>query len=110
MGDHTATGAARAGKELVLILGGARSGKSGFAERLARVVAELDQLWAVFAAGGATWLVVSNEVGLGLVPPYPLGRRYRDLLGLVNRRVAARADRVYLLVAGLPLALKAPDR
>ena len=197
MGDHTATGAARAGKELVLILGGARSGKSGFAERLARerggavlvvatatagdaemarriaahraarpgawrtleapaavaerlaaeapadtvvldcltllvsnlllaheaagaaagaaavqarVEAELDQLWAGFAAGGATWLVVSNEVGLGLVPPYLLGRRYRDLLGLVNQRLAARADRVYLLVAGLPLALKAPHR
>jgi adenosylcobinamide kinase / adenosylcobinamide-phosphate guanylyltransferase len=50
--------------------------------------------------------VVSNEVGLGLVPPYPLGRRYRDLLGRVNARVAARADRVYLMIAGLPVDVK----
>jgi adenosylcobinamide kinase / adenosylcobinamide-phosphate guanylyltransferase len=83
---------------------------AGEAAVQARVEAELDQLWAGFAAGEATWLVVSNEVGLGLVPPYPLGRRYRDLLGLANQRLAARADRVYLMVAGLPLALKAPDR
>ncbi len=51
-------------------------------------------------------VVVSNEVGLGLVPPYPLGRLYRDVLGRANQRLAAAADRVYLLVAGLPLTLK----
>jgi len=48
----------------------------------------------------------AHEVGMGLVPPYPLGRAYRDLLGRVNARVAARSDRAYLLVAGLPLDLK----
>lgn len=55
----------------------------------------------------AAWIVVSNEVGLGVVPPSPLGRTYRDALGRVNQLVAARADRVYLLVAGLALELKA---
>ena len=40
--------------------------------------------------------MVSNEVGMGLVPPYPLGRAYRDLLGWANRRLALAADEVYL--------------
>ena len=54
----------------------------------------------------ATWIVISNEVGLGVVPPSPLGRTYRDALGRVNQLVAARANRVYLMVAGLALELK----
>ena len=54
----------------------------------------------------ADLLAVSNEVGLGLVPPYPLGRRYRDALGRVNQALAARADEVLFLVAGLPMRLK----
>lgn len=70
------------------------------------VDAEIDALLAGVAAGEARWIVVSNEVGMGLVPPYPLGRAYRDLLGRANARLAARADRAYLLVAGLPLDLK----
>ena len=55
-----------------------------------------------------TIICVSNEVGLGLVPDTPMGRRYRDLLGRVNQQLAQAADEVYLLVAGLPLRLK-PD-
>ena len=54
----------------------------------------------------ATWIVISNEVGLGVVPPAPLGRTYRDALGRVNQLAAARAGRVYLIVAGLALELK----
>jgi len=53
-----------------------------------------------------TMLVVSNEVGMGLVPPYDLGRAYRDLLGRANQDLARQADEVYLLVAGLPMRLK----
>lgn len=52
-------------------------------------------------------IAVSNEVGLGLVPPYAAGRVFRDALGAVNREMAARADRVYLAVAGLVLDLRA---
>ncbi|HEV8635856.1 MAG TPA: bifunctional adenosylcobinamide kinase/adenosylcobinamide-phosphate guanylyltransferase [Chloroflexota bacterium] len=51
-------------------------------------------------------ILVSNEVGMGVVPPYVLGRGYRDVLGSVNRAVAARADPVALMVAGLPIDLR----
>ena len=51
-------------------------------------------------------IIVSNEVGMSLVPPYPLGRAYRDLLGRVNQHVAALADEVFLVVAGIPVDLK----
>lgn len=174
-------------QELILILGGARSGKSAFAERLARrgrrvlfvATAEardsdmecriaahrerrpadwdtleeplhlaealrpvLDRydtllldcltLWVsnllldepVRAGAGsripdcalrlmdliqeshATWILVSNEVGQGIVPSSALGRDYRDSLGQVNQLAASRADRVYLMTAGLALELK----
>ena len=174
-------------KELILILGGARSGKSAFAERLARrdgrvlfvATAEardqdmkrriaahrdrrpaawdtleepldlvralrpvlgrydtflldcltlwvsnllLDQPGRANAASDipnsarqlmdlveethATWILVSNQVGQGIVPSSALGRAYRDALGQVNQVVASRADRVYLMTAGLALELK----
>jgi adenosylcobinamide kinase / adenosylcobinamide-phosphate guanylyltransferase len=51
-------------------------------------------------------VLVSNEVGMGIVPPYPLGRVFRDALGRLNQSAAAACDTVYLLVAGLPLQLK----
>jgi adenosylcobinamide kinase/adenosylcobinamide-phosphate guanylyltransferase len=72
-----------------------------------RVAAELDGLLDAFHASNVPWIVVSNEVGWGVVPPYPLGRVYRDLLGWANQRLAAEADQVYLMVAGLPLDIKA---
>ena len=55
---------------------------------------EIDDLLAAYEAGDAEWIIVSNEVGLGIVPAYPLGRIYRDALGRANQRLAARADRV----------------
>jgi adenosylcobinamide kinase / adenosylcobinamide-phosphate guanylyltransferase len=70
--------------------------------------AEVEGILAAYAAGTASWLVVSNEVGLGLVPPYPLGRVYRDALGRANQRLAATADEVIFMVAGLPLWVKKP--
>ena len=68
--------------------------------------AEIDGLLQAWRAGNAPWLLVSNEVGLGVVPPYPLGRVYRDALGRANQRLAAEADNVLFMVAGLPLVVK----
>jgi adenosylcobyric acid synthase len=161
---------------LVLLLGGARSGKSRFAQRLAGPFATLiataeakdeemaeriarhqrerpptwetleepvDLVGALRAARHATvvvdcltlWvsnllergldpleaaegfleavrksgkrvILVSNEVGMGIVPANPLARRYRDLLGGVNARLGEEAEAVYLLVAGIPVRLR----
>ena len=61
---------------------------------------------AVLAAGRASpTVVVSNEIGMGVVPATPLGRSFRDLLGRVNTEFAARADRACLVVAGRALEL-----
>jgi adenosylcobinamide kinase/adenosylcobinamide-phosphate guanylyltransferase len=53
-----------------------------------------------------TLILISNEVGMGVVPPFPLGRRYRDVLGRVNQAVASEADKVILMIAGLPIDLR----
>jgi adenosylcobinamide kinase/adenosylcobinamide-phosphate guanylyltransferase len=71
------------------------------------VLREVDDLLGTYAHSTAVWLVISNEVGMGIVPPYRLGRLYRDALGRANQRIAAHASEVLLLVAGLPWHLKA---
>lgn len=66
---------------------------------------ELDTLLELIKQDSARWIVVSNEVGMGLVPPYPLGRVYRDALGIANQRLAAIADEAFWMVAGIPLPI-----
>jgi len=61
-------------------------------------------------ASAANAIVVGEEVGWGLVPPYPAGRIFRDVLGRVQQRLAARAARAYLVVAGFALDLNAHGR
>ena len=70
------------------------------------IEAEIARLEHALDDAAAPVVLVSNEVGSGIVPEHPLGRRFRDLQGLLNQRMAARADRVVLMVAGLPLAVK----
>ncbi len=75
--------------------------------KASRVVrAELKGLLKCLDTVDATFIIVSNEVGLGLVPPYPLGRVYRDLLGEVNQAVAQHAGEVYFMAAGIPITIK----
>src|SRR5262249_37731205 len=76
----------------------------------AAVQAELTALLQTCQSNTATYIVVSNEVGLGLVPDNPLGRLYRDLLGRANQTLAAQAEAVYFMVAGLPVEVKALAR
>ena len=70
-----------------------------------RVETEISSLLSTIQTSPVYWIIVSNEVGLGLVPPYPLGRIYRDLLGRANQQLAACADEVYWLVAGIPVPI-----
>ena len=70
------------------------------------ILSETRTLLDVYRDGGASWIVVSNEVGLGVVPATELGRVYADELGRVNQLVAAEADEVYFMAAGLPLTMK----
>ena len=68
--------------------------------------ARVDTLCAAWAESGRRVVAVSDEVGSGVVPESPAGRRFRDALGLLNQRLAATADEVHLVVAGLPLRLR----
>ena len=69
-------------------------------------ICAIDRLLGTICSTPSAYFLVSSEVGLSLVPPEPLGRRFQDLLGLVNQRVAAAADQVYLVVAGIPKQIK----
>ncbi|MCY4088151.1 MAG: bifunctional adenosylcobinamide kinase/adenosylcobinamide-phosphate guanylyltransferase [Actinomycetia bacterium] len=70
------------------------------------IVSEAEGLLSLYRHGDASWIVVSNEVGFGVMPANNLSREYSDELGSVNQLVAAEANAVYLLVAGLPLKVK----
>ena len=70
------------------------------------VVAEIEQLQQCLKKVNASFLIISNEVGLGLVPDNRMGRLYRDILGRANQMLAQTADEVFLLVAGIPMRVK----
>ncbi len=71
-----------------------------------KLESHVSDLCAVLETVPCSVVVVSNEVGSGVVPEYVSGRRFRDLVGELNQRVANVADTVLFMVAGLPLALK----
>ena len=74
------------------------------------VEADLDRLVSLLEQGVEGELIlVSNEIGLGLVPDTDLGREFRDLHGRMNQRAAAVCDRVLFMVAGLPMVVKGPS-
>jgi adenosylcobinamide kinase/adenosylcobinamide-phosphate guanylyltransferase len=70
--------------------------------------AQTARLQEALAARTGPTVLVSNEVGLGIVPDNALARRFRDLQGVLNQRMAAEAQRVVMMVAGIPIAVKSP--
>ncbi len=72
----------------------------------AAIIGAGEDLARLLAEGECSFVIVSNEVGEGVHPSTVAGIRFRDLLGAVNQRVAAAADRVTLMVAGIPLGVK----
>jgi len=70
------------------------------------VMAEIGELIDCINQINASFIIVTNDVGLGLVPADRMSRLYRDLLGTANQILAQQADEVYLMVAGIPLPIK----
>jgi adenosylcobinamide kinase / adenosylcobinamide-phosphate guanylyltransferase len=77
-----------------------------FGEHITASHPAIDSLCLALGSTTRSVVLVSNEVGSGVVPEHPLGRHFRDLLGEINQRVASVADNVIYMVAGLPLLLK----
>ncbi len=67
---------------------------------------EMEELLSAIRESNQHWLIISNEVGLGLVPPYQMGRVYRDGIGWANQRLAGEAEKVIFMVAGIPMVVK----
>jgi adenosylcobinamide kinase/adenosylcobinamide-phosphate guanylyltransferase len=79
----------------------------GEADALESVIAvEVDALLDMMARHRKRLIVVTNEVGMGVVPAFRMGNLFRDIAGRLNARVAARADEVVCMISGLPLRLK----
>ncbi|MFC1907883.1 bifunctional adenosylcobinamide kinase/adenosylcobinamide-phosphate guanylyltransferase [Chloroflexota bacterium] len=72
------------------------------------VTSEINELADCINRTDASFVIVTNEVGTGLVPTNKMGRLYRDLLGKANQILAQRVDEVYLMIAGLPVPIKPP--
>ncbi len=72
----------------------------------ARIKTEIESLSEALPKRNATTIVVTNEVGMGIVPEHPSGRLFRDLAGIANQTIANIAHRVIFMVSGMPLFLK----
>lgn len=70
------------------------------------ISAATESFISVMATVGGSLFAVSNEVGFGIVPGNEMARKFRDLAGTLNQRVAATADQVYLVAAGIPIKIK----
>jgi len=71
-----------------------------------KIMEEVERLTKTIKESPATLIVVTNEVGMGIVPADPLGRRFRDLSGMANQKMAEAADTVIFMVSGIPMFLK----
>jgi adenosylcobinamide kinase / adenosylcobinamide-phosphate guanylyltransferase len=81
---------------------------SNLMERGTEIETQITKLQKALAERVGATVIVSNEVGLGIVPDNALARRFRDLQGNLNQRLAAQASRVIIMVAGIAVAVKSP--
>jgi adenosylcobinamide kinase/adenosylcobinamide-phosphate guanylyltransferase len=72
----------------------------------AEALREVEKFTDTFGKLKTPMIIVTNEVGMGIVPEHPLARTFRDLAGEANELIAAKADEVYVTISGLPLKLK----
>jgi adenosylcobinamide kinase/adenosylcobinamide-phosphate guanylyltransferase len=91
---------------LTLLVSNLLKDEPDYLEAEKRMAAEIDQLIACMDKLNVIFIIVSNEVGMGLVPETRLGRIYRDLLGKANQLIARHAIEVYLMVADIPFKVK----
>lgn len=70
------------------------------------VMRQVESLLSIIKAAGIPFILVTNELGMGVVPPYALGRAVRDIAGRVNQVLAREADEVHLCVSGIPVRIK----
>jgi adenosylcobinamide kinase/adenosylcobinamide-phosphate guanylyltransferase len=91
---------------ITLLISNLLRGKPDYPEAGKIVKSEINQLIDAMDRLDASFVIVSNEVGMGLVPDNKLGRIYRDLLGKANQLLASHATEVYLMVACLPVQVK----
>ena len=77
---------------------------SGFTQEM--ILENINRFLSTCSKSKANLIIVSNEVGLGLVPTNKLGRNFRDVAGRINQITAKHANKVYFMVAGLPLEIK----
>lgn len=71
-----------------------------------KIMDEVERLLETVKRGSPSFLFVSNEVGMGIVPADPISRRFRDLSGMANQKIAEVADKVVCMVSGIPIFLK----
>jgi adenosylcobinamide kinase/adenosylcobinamide-phosphate guanylyltransferase len=91
---------------LTLLISNLLRGEPEYPEAEKRITSEINELIAAIDRLTANFVIVSNEVGMGLVPDNKLSRIYRDLLGKANQLLAQHATEVYLMVACLPVRVK----
>jgi len=91
---------------LTLLISNLLTDEPDYPEAEKRVINEINELIACMDRLDIRFIIVSNEVGMGLVPETKLGRIYRDLLGKANQLVAQHTGEAYLMVAGIPIKVK----
>ncbi len=91
---------------MTLLVSNLLGSKSSHKNVEAKILSYIEKLTVLLNQMEASWIVVSNEVGMGLVPETELGRAYRDILGKANQLLARQAVEVYFMVSGIPVKIK----